>query len=153
MNTFLYFVRTLCFSIVKSFCLCSWNATYESLLGSNKPFTQPIPLSVSLCPCKPVLVLVNSLSNCLLVWTLTGNGRFSSGQLGARRVVWLKAAEVLEILKFASYKVDSSVCNIFTASWQIGSDSMACTSTIPSFIACFSLDSNSEGLLVVPYSN
>lgn len=23
----------------------SWNATYESLLGSNKPFTQPIPLS------------------------------------------------------------------------------------------------------------
>ncbi|KAJ7951898.1 DUF4050 family protein [Quillaja saponaria] len=23
----------------------SWNATYESLLGSNKPFPQPIPLS------------------------------------------------------------------------------------------------------------
>ncbi|KAI4329335.1 hypothetical protein L6164_021609 [Bauhinia variegata] len=23
----------------------SWNATYESLLGSNKPFTQPIPLA------------------------------------------------------------------------------------------------------------
>ncbi|OIW05227.1 hypothetical protein TanjilG_21212 [Lupinus angustifolius] len=23
----------------------SWNATYESLLGSNKPFRQPIPLS------------------------------------------------------------------------------------------------------------
>ncbi|XP_028767309.1 uncharacterized protein LOC114725020 isoform X1 [Neltuma alba] len=23
----------------------SWNATYESLLGSNKPFSQPIPLS------------------------------------------------------------------------------------------------------------
>ncbi|XP_024181396.1 uncharacterized protein LOC112187019 isoform X1 [Rosa chinensis] len=38
-------LRTLCFSIVKSFCLCSWNATYENLLGSNKPFTQPIPLS------------------------------------------------------------------------------------------------------------
>ncbi|XP_030488528.2 uncharacterized protein LOC115705348 isoform X1 [Cannabis sativa] len=25
--------------------LCSWNATYESLLGSNKPFPQPIPLA------------------------------------------------------------------------------------------------------------
>ncbi|KAK4267542.1 hypothetical protein QN277_024311 [Acacia crassicarpa] len=24
--------------------LCSWNATYESLLGSSKPFPQPIPL-------------------------------------------------------------------------------------------------------------
>ncbi|CAO2815263.1 unnamed protein product [Amaranthus hypochondriacus] len=23
----------------------SWNATYESLLGSNKPFVQPVPLS------------------------------------------------------------------------------------------------------------
>ncbi|KAF8663096.1 hypothetical protein HU200_055691 [Digitaria exilis] len=26
--------------------LCSWNAAYESLLGSNKPFAQPIPLHV-----------------------------------------------------------------------------------------------------------
>lgn len=25
----------------------SWNASYESLLGSNKPFAQPVPLSVS----------------------------------------------------------------------------------------------------------
>ncbi|KMT00673.1 hypothetical protein BVRB_9g219630 isoform A [Beta vulgaris subsp. vulgaris] len=23
----------------------SWNATYESLLGSNKPFSQPVPLA------------------------------------------------------------------------------------------------------------
>lgn len=23
----------------------SWNATYESLLGSNKPFAQPVPLA------------------------------------------------------------------------------------------------------------
>lgn len=32
---------------VKSFWLCSWNVTYDNLLGSNKPFHQPIPLSVS----------------------------------------------------------------------------------------------------------
>uniref|UniRef100_A0A8R7PX56 DUF4050 domain-containing protein n=1 Tax=Triticum urartu TaxID=4572 RepID=A0A8R7PX56_TRIUA len=25
---------------------CSWNATYESLLGSTKTFAQPIPLGV-----------------------------------------------------------------------------------------------------------
>ncbi|GMI93899.1 hypothetical protein like AT3G15770 [Hibiscus trionum] len=34
-----------CLCMVKHFFLCSWNATYESLLGSNKPFPQPIPLS------------------------------------------------------------------------------------------------------------
>ncbi|KAL0547484.1 hypothetical protein IC582_017420 [Cucumis melo] len=28
----------------KSFWLCSWSATYDSLLGNNKPFPQPIPL-------------------------------------------------------------------------------------------------------------
>ena len=28
-------------------CSCSWNATYESLLGTNKRFYKPIPLSVS----------------------------------------------------------------------------------------------------------
>ncbi|XP_048336599.1 uncharacterized protein LOC107408005 isoform X4 [Ziziphus jujuba] len=27
----------------------SWNATYESLLGSNKPFPQPIPLGGLIC--------------------------------------------------------------------------------------------------------
>ncbi|PKI75663.1 hypothetical protein CRG98_003923 [Punica granatum] len=27
----------------------SWNATYESLLGTNKPFRKPIPLFVSSC--------------------------------------------------------------------------------------------------------
>ncbi|VVA32645.1 PREDICTED: LOC110625848 isoform [Prunus dulcis] len=37
-------LSTHCLSMVKSFCLCSWNASYESLLGSNKPFPQPIPL-------------------------------------------------------------------------------------------------------------
>ena len=30
---------------------CSWNATYENLLGTNKPLPQPIPLSVSLLGC------------------------------------------------------------------------------------------------------
>ncbi|KAK6912211.1 protein of unknown function DUF4050, partial [Dillenia turbinata] len=34
----------LCSCFVKPLSLCSWNATYESLLGSNKPFPQAIPL-------------------------------------------------------------------------------------------------------------
>ncbi|TYH48756.1 hypothetical protein ES332_D10G089600v1 [Gossypium tomentosum] len=38
-------LNTHCLSMVKQFWLCSWNATYENLLGSNKPFPQPIPLS------------------------------------------------------------------------------------------------------------
>ncbi|KAH9666681.1 hypothetical protein KPL70_020734 [Citrus sinensis] len=38
-------LNTHCLCLVKKFWLCSWNATYESLLGSNKPFPQPIPLS------------------------------------------------------------------------------------------------------------
>ncbi|XP_074275919.1 uncharacterized protein LOC141599715 isoform X3 [Silene latifolia] len=33
------------FCIVDSFWPCSWNTTYESLLGSNKPFSQPVPLA------------------------------------------------------------------------------------------------------------
>ena len=42
---------TLCYlisSIICNFLLMvySWNTTYESLLGSNKPFSQPIPLGV-----------------------------------------------------------------------------------------------------------
>ncbi|GAV87058.1 LOW QUALITY PROTEIN: DUF4050 domain-containing protein, partial [Cephalotus follicularis] len=36
-------LNTHCLCMVK--WLCSWNATYDSLLGSNKPFPQPIPLS------------------------------------------------------------------------------------------------------------
>ncbi|XP_059596795.1 uncharacterized protein LOC100245670 isoform X1 [Vitis vinifera] len=32
-----------------------WNATYEGLLGTNRRFSQPIPLSVSLLCCKVVL--------------------------------------------------------------------------------------------------
>ncbi|XWS11802.1 hypothetical protein CRYUN_Cryun37aG0032000 [Craigia yunnanensis] len=36
---------THCLSMVKQLWLSSWNATYESLLGSNKPFPQPIPLA------------------------------------------------------------------------------------------------------------
>ncbi|KAH7565046.1 hypothetical protein JRO89_XS09G0119300 [Xanthoceras sorbifolium] len=39
------FGSTHCLCMVKKFWLCSWNATYDSLLGSNKPFPQPIPLS------------------------------------------------------------------------------------------------------------
>ncbi|XP_057527522.1 uncharacterized protein LOC130806455 isoform X1 [Amaranthus tricolor] len=33
------------FNILDSLWPCSWNATYESLLGTNKPFAQPLPLS------------------------------------------------------------------------------------------------------------
>lgn len=43
-----YFICTFCLSLIKKNSgFCSWNATYESLLGSNKPFSQRIPLSVS----------------------------------------------------------------------------------------------------------
>ncbi|XP_022724326.1 uncharacterized protein LOC111281034 isoform X1 [Durio zibethinus] len=38
-------LNTHCLCMVKQFWLCSWNATYENLLGSNKPFPQPIPLA------------------------------------------------------------------------------------------------------------
>ncbi|XP_039005913.1 uncharacterized protein LOC120133391 isoform X1 [Hibiscus syriacus] len=38
-------LNTHCLCMVKQFWVCSWNATYESLLGSNKPFPHPIPLS------------------------------------------------------------------------------------------------------------
>ncbi|XP_027167221.1 uncharacterized protein LOC113767359 isoform X2 [Coffea eugenioides] len=38
-------LSTLCLCIAKKFWLCSWNATYDSLLGSNKPFTKRIPLA------------------------------------------------------------------------------------------------------------
>ncbi|XP_059456710.1 uncharacterized protein LOC132186711 isoform X1 [Corylus avellana] len=38
-------LNTHCLCIGKKFWLCSWNASYESLLGSNKPFPQAIPLT------------------------------------------------------------------------------------------------------------
>ncbi|XP_045830094.1 uncharacterized protein LOC123921550 isoform X1 [Trifolium pratense] len=38
-------LRTYSLCLAKNFWLCSWNATYESLLTSNKPFRQPIPLA------------------------------------------------------------------------------------------------------------
>ncbi|XP_008454230.1 uncharacterized protein LOC103494700 isoform X1 [Cucumis melo] len=37
-------LHTHCLCMPKSFWLCSWSATYDSLLGNNKPFPQPIPL-------------------------------------------------------------------------------------------------------------
>lgn len=38
---------SICFIIsLTTFWGCSWNSTYESLLLNNKPFRQPIPLSV-----------------------------------------------------------------------------------------------------------
>uniref|UniRef100_A0A2P2LX26 Uncharacterized protein MANES_04G113700 n=1 Tax=Rhizophora mucronata TaxID=61149 RepID=A0A2P2LX26_RHIMU len=39
-------LNTHCLWVVKKLWLCcSWNETYDSLLGSNKPFPQPVPLS------------------------------------------------------------------------------------------------------------
>ncbi|XP_022858042.1 uncharacterized protein LOC111378970 isoform X1 [Olea europaea var. sylvestris] len=37
-------IHPLCHCIPKKFWLCSWNATYDSLLGSNKRFSKPVPL-------------------------------------------------------------------------------------------------------------
>ncbi|GER51679.1 SPX (SYG1/Pho81/XPR1) domain-containing protein /zinc finger (C3HC4-type RING finger) protein-related [Striga asiatica] len=47
----------------------SWNATYESLLGTNKPFPQPIPLPVR-------------------------NGGFSGGCVGARGTLRLTCESI-----------------------------------------------------------
>ncbi|KAH0687313.1 hypothetical protein KY285_017872 [Solanum tuberosum] len=33
------------FTSSKEFCLCSWNATYDSLFGSNKLLPMSIPLA------------------------------------------------------------------------------------------------------------
>ncbi|XP_042488816.1 uncharacterized protein LOC122068972, partial [Macadamia integrifolia] len=38
-------LSTHCLWMLKTFWPCSWNATYDSLLGTNKPFPQPIPLA------------------------------------------------------------------------------------------------------------
>lgn len=47
-------------------CLCSWNATYESLLGTRQPFPQPIPLPVSLL-CNLVILLLFFFWSILLI--------------------------------------------------------------------------------------
>lgn len=36
-----------CRWLISHYVCCSWNATYESLLGTRQPFPKPIPLSVS----------------------------------------------------------------------------------------------------------
>ncbi|XP_020967152.1 uncharacterized protein LOC107618619 isoform X1 [Arachis ipaensis] len=38
-------LRTHCLCLANIFWLCSWNATYESLLGTSKPFRQPVSLA------------------------------------------------------------------------------------------------------------
>jgi len=43
-NAILVYYEGLCNYAHQYYLLCSWNAAYESLLGSNKPFPQPIPL-------------------------------------------------------------------------------------------------------------
>ena len=45
-NAILVYYEVLCIYAHQYYLLCSWNAAYESLLGSNKPFPQPIPLHV-----------------------------------------------------------------------------------------------------------
>lgn len=50
------------YSFLPSIYNCSWNATYETLLGTNKRFPQPIPLSVSWFICLGCFpILLNSL--------------------------------------------------------------------------------------------
>lgn len=87
---FLYLASTYCLSMVKQFWICSWNATYDSLLGSNKLFRQPIPLSVSPLTRSKFLPTKNTLltQNRCRIWT--GNGRFSGGRLGTGGIVWLR---------------------------------------------------------------
>ena len=45
-NAILVYYEGSCNYAHQYYLLCSWNAAYESLLGSNKPFPQPIPLHV-----------------------------------------------------------------------------------------------------------
>ncbi|KAK6927574.1 protein of unknown function DUF4050 [Dillenia turbinata] len=39
-----HLIHFLVSSIIASVALCSWDATYESLLNTNRPFPRPIPL-------------------------------------------------------------------------------------------------------------
>ncbi|CAD6251500.1 unnamed protein product [Miscanthus lutarioriparius] len=74
----------------------SCNATYESLLGSSKPFPQPIPLGVryleNLHSIFHFLTYASCLDNALtsLGCLLSGNGGFPRGQLGAGRPIRLE---------------------------------------------------------------
>lgn len=83
-------------SFAKNFWPCSWNATYDSLLASNKPFAKPIPLPVSPPIHGGVFFLcffgiykqTKAASGNMAWWTffclkLAGNDRFSCGYLGA----------------------------------------------------------------------
>lgn len=70
---------------------CSFDASYETLLGTNKPFPQPIPLSVSLAELLAWFwyvvfswPLVDSIT-----FKFSGNGRLSCWCLGTGRTVWL----------------------------------------------------------------
>lgn len=83
------FVCTHCLCL--GIWLCSWNATYESLLGSSKPFPQPIPLPVRII----WFWIILQIKIRLFIWLacrlliLTGNDRFSSGHLGTGGPIWL----------------------------------------------------------------
>ena len=84
---------------------CSWNATYESLLGTNKPLPQPIPLPVSLLGCGgfgPCYFLGNKACvSWLYIWfQLTGNGRFSCWCLGAGGLIRLSKQKHKNISKY-----------------------------------------------------
>lgn len=69
----IFFFSTHCLCMPKSFWLCSWNATYDSLLGSNKPFPQPIPLGVSVCHINPIRFIADQFFSLILpFFPLTG---------------------------------------------------------------------------------
>lgn len=79
-------------------CSCSWNATYESLLGTNKRFYKPIPLSVSISISSFYVRKSWNLQAVIdyKIWLqLTGNGRIFGGDMGTRRLVWLSMTLVV----------------------------------------------------------
>lgn len=73
-------------TLLRVFGPCSWNATYDNLLGSNKPFAEPIPLPVS-PPFFSGIYKLKLLGTCyddhFCCFKLAGNDRFSGGYLGA----------------------------------------------------------------------
>ena len=90
---------------IHKLCCCSWNSTYERLIGpkQRQPFPQRVPLSVS-----PLVALVALWSvyigptslfciafiqfillKMLILFMLAGNDRISSGSMGAGGTVRL----------------------------------------------------------------
>lgn len=65
-----FYILSLCMSNLS--CSCSWNATYESLLGTNKRFYKPIPLSVSTSILLVAIYMCGIYGICRLLLTING---------------------------------------------------------------------------------